>query len=58
LHTHIGQPAKATVREGDMVHRGDVIATVDENQLGCPAHASLAGRVTSVTAEYVEIASE
>jgi Na+-translocating ferredoxin:NAD+ oxidoreductase RnfC subunit len=55
LNSHIGAPATATVSVGDRVRRGDVIGAVDANQLGCPAHASIDGRVTAVTAHRVEI---
>ena len=55
LAAHVGQPAKPTVKEGDRVRTGDVIGTVDDNQLGCPIHASIDGRVTAVTPRTIEI---
>ncbi|TWT81564.1 Electron transport complex protein RnfC [Planctomycetes bacterium CA13] len=55
LNSHIGAPAKPVVSVGDTVQCGDVIATVDEQQLGCPAHASLDGQVTAVKANSIEI---
>ncbi len=57
LAAHIGVPARPTVRAGDTVQRGDVIATVDENQLGCPVHASIDGRVSSVDGKYIRISA-
>jgi len=55
LAAHVGAPAKPTVKPGDRVHCGDVIGTVDDNQLGCPIHASIDGRVTAVTERTIEI---
>jgi Na+-translocating ferredoxin:NAD+ oxidoreductase RnfC subunit len=57
LDTHIGTPASPNVREGDVVRCGDLIATVPADQLGCPAHASIDGRVTSVGARTIDITS-
>ena len=55
LAGHIGAPAKPVVQVGAAVQRGDVIATVEPAQLGCPVHASIAGRVTSVGPRYIQI---
>lgn len=55
LDSHIGQPAKPAVAPGDTVRRGDVIATVEPNQLGCPVHASIDGSVTSVGEGMIEV---
>ena len=55
LDSHIGQPAKPAVQEGAAVRRGDVIGTVDDDQLGCPVHASIKGRVSVVTARSITI---
>jgi Na+-translocating ferredoxin:NAD+ oxidoreductase RnfC subunit len=57
LRSHIGRPAAAIVQIGDAVKRGDVIAEVPRGELGCPAHASISGRVTAVKAECVQIAA-
>jgi Na+-translocating ferredoxin:NAD+ oxidoreductase RnfC subunit len=57
LNSHIGRPATPAVREGDEVRRGDVIANVEDAQLGCPAHASIAGRVTAVGPQAIEISA-
>ncbi|MCA9189728.1 MAG: SLBB domain-containing protein [Planctomycetales bacterium] len=56
LNSHIGRPAQATVEVGDSVKRGEVIGAVAGDQLGCPAHASIDGRVTAVTPSHVTIA--
>ncbi|MCY2995253.1 MAG: 4Fe-4S dicluster domain-containing protein [Planctomycetota bacterium] len=55
LAGHIGAPAKPIVQAGAAVQRGDVIATVEPAQLGCPVHASIDGRVTSVGPRYIQI---
>jgi Na+-translocating ferredoxin:NAD+ oxidoreductase RnfC subunit len=55
LNSHVGAPAKAAVKKGDLVKRGDVIGTVEESQLGCPVHASVDGRVTAVGPQRIEI---
>jgi Na+-translocating ferredoxin:NAD+ oxidoreductase RnfC subunit len=57
LNSHVGAAAKPTVRVGDQVRRGQVIADVDAKQLGCPVHASIDGRVTAVKDSLIEIAS-
>jgi Na+-translocating ferredoxin:NAD+ oxidoreductase RnfC subunit len=55
LDSHIGQPAKPTVRQGDVVKRGDLIGDVQDTQLGCPVHASIDGRISSVSARSISI---
>ena len=45
LVKHIGAPSIPTVRDGDAVKRGDVIATAADG-LSIPQHASIDGRVT------------
>ena len=57
LDSHVGKPATATVGEGDRVKRGDVIGTVDGDNLGCPVHASIDGRVTAVSASSICISA-
>lgn len=55
LAAHIGQPARPIVQEGAAVRRGDVIATVEDAQLGCPVHTSIDGRVTAVGPRTIQI---
>lgn len=55
LGAHIGQPARPVVGVGQDVVRGQIVATVPADQLGCPVHASITGRVAAVGQEYVEI---
>ena len=54
LSQHIGAPARAAVKVGDRVACGDVIGTAAEG-LSVNIHASVAGKVTEVTDEYIEI---
>jgi hypothetical protein len=39
------------------VRAGDVIADVEQDQLGCPAHASIDGVVRSVGETSIEIST-
>lgn len=55
LDTHIGQPASPQVRVGDQVRRGDLLADVPRDQLGCPVHASIDGQVSDVTDKQIEL---
>jgi len=55
LAAHIGTPAKPIVQVGALVKRGDVIATVEPTQLGCPVHASIDGRVASIGPRSIQI---
>lgn len=55
LKQHVGAPAKATVGIGDAVSTGDVIGKVDEGQLGTTIHASINGKVTHVSDEFIRI---
>ncbi len=53
LKQHAGPPARATVKAGDRVSRGDVIARPEEGKLGAVLHASINGTVTSVNGAVV-----
>ena len=55
LNTHVGQPARPIVSVGDAVDAGARIAEVDDDTLGCPVHASVSGRVKSVSPTHIEI---
>ena len=67
LAQHIGAPAEACVSVGDTVGIGQKIGDLPEGMLGCPVHASVSGRVKSITkkvqssgaaAECVEIEND
>jgi Na+-translocating ferredoxin:NAD+ oxidoreductase RnfC subunit len=55
LRQHIGAPAVPQVKPGDRIQAGDIVADVEETQLGVPIHASLSGVVNSVTDTSIEI---
>lgn len=55
LRQHLGAPALPVVRAGDRVERGDLVGEIPEGKLGARVHASIAGRVLSVSAEEVVI---
>ena len=55
LLQHIGAPATPSVSVGDEVHSGDVIATAVSDALSVNIHASIDGRVDSVTTKYITI---
>ena len=52
---HVGAPAAPTVAVGDVVQAGQMIGRIPEDSLGAAIHASIAGTVSEVTADYVEI---
>lgn len=53
LKQHAGAPASPLVRPGDLVAAGQKIADVKPDQLGAAIHASIAGRVASVTEKEI-----
>ncbi len=55
LGAHFGAPAEPVVRPGQRVRRGDLVGEIPEGALGARAHASMAGKVTAVDAQVVEI---
>jgi Na+-translocating ferredoxin:NAD+ oxidoreductase RnfC subunit len=55
MRQHAGQPAAPVVQEGKKVKKGQVVGRVEEGKLGVNIHASIDGKVRTVTAEYVEI---
>ncbi|MDP6555817.1 MAG: 4Fe-4S dicluster domain-containing protein [Pirellulaceae bacterium] len=58
LTSHIGRPALPIVQVGDGVKKGDIIADLAKDELGCPAHASITGHVTAVTKESIQITAQ
>ncbi|GHS92615.1 NADH dehydrogenase [Synergistales bacterium] len=55
LKMHIGAPSKPVVDVGRQVKKGELIADIPEKALGAKVHASIDGKVTDVSGEYIEI---
>jgi Na+-translocating ferredoxin:NAD+ oxidoreductase RnfC subunit len=55
LKQHAGVPAEAVVKQGARVRRGQVVGAPPEAALGANVHASIDGKVTQVSADWVEI---
>ena len=55
LKQHIGAPCVPAVMEGDTVREGQCIGQVPEGALGAPVHASMSGRVVTVSKDYIDI---
>ena len=55
MKQHAGQAAIPAVQEGKRVKKGQVVGRVEEGKLGANVHASIDGKVSAVTADYVEI---
>ena len=53
LKMHVGGPCTPTVSAGEKVEKGQLIARPEG--LGANIHASIAGTVTAVTAQMIEI---
>ena len=57
LSQHIGVPATPTLKVGDVVNAGDVIATVSDDKLGVNIHASIDGKILDINDKYIIIES-
>jgi Na+-translocating ferredoxin:NAD+ oxidoreductase RnfC subunit len=55
LSRHAGAPALPKVVPGERVKMGDVIASSPLDKIGAVHHASIAGKVTDITHEWIEI---
>ena len=55
LRQHVGVPAIATVRVGDIVKKGDLIGEIPEGKLAARVHSSIDGKVREITAERIKI---
>jgi RnfABCDGE-type electron transport complex C subunit len=55
LKQHIGTTSLALVNEGDSVVCGQAIGEIPESAMGARIHASIDGRVTAVTPEFITI---
>ena len=57
LSQHIGKPAAASVKEGQVVKAGEIIAECDEKALSVAYHSSIDGTVQKITDKYVIISA-
>ena len=57
LQQHIGKPAKAKVKLGEIVEEGQLIGQISDGELGANVHSSIDGKVTEVTKEFILIES-
>ncbi len=55
LKQHSGEPAKPLIKVGDHVEAGDMIGDIEEKKLGAKIHASISGKVTHVSEDFVRI---
>ena len=55
LKQHVGKPATATVKVGDKVKVGDVVAQTAYEDLGTTMHSSINGKVSAITDRFVII---
>ncbi|MCM8710019.1 SLBB domain-containing protein [Clostridium sp. SYSU_GA19001] len=55
INRHIGQIPVPTVKIGDIVNKGDLIAEVPDGKLGVKFHASISGKVISVEESFISI---
>lgn len=55
LRQHVGSPAKPVVQIGDTVRTGDLVADLPAEVLGALLHASIDGRVTEITNQFIKI---
>jgi len=55
LQQHIGKPAAAIVKKGEMVEEGQMIGKIPDEVLGANIHASINGKVSQVTSENIFI---
>lgn len=53
LKQHIGKESEPVVKVGDAVKQGDLIAQIATNALGANIHASISGKVTEITNQYI-----
>jgi Na+-translocating ferredoxin:NAD+ oxidoreductase RnfC subunit len=55
LRQHVGAPAKPVVAVNDQVRTGDLVADLSMDVLGARLHASIDGRVTEITDQFIRI---
>jgi Na+-translocating ferredoxin:NAD+ oxidoreductase RnfC subunit len=57
LQQHIGKPARAIVKKGEVVEEGQMIGKIPDGALGANIHASITGKVKEVTEQFISIES-
>ena len=57
LQQHIGKPARAIVKAGEVVEAGQLIGEISDNELGANVHSSINGKVTGVSEKFILIES-
>jgi Na+-translocating ferredoxin:NAD+ oxidoreductase RnfC subunit len=55
LKQHVGAPAVSVVEIGSEVKKGDLIGKIADGKLGAPVHASISGKVSHVSDEFIRI---
>ncbi|KAF0214086.1 MAG: respiratory-chain NADH dehydrogenase domain-containing [Ignavibacteria bacterium] len=55
LKQHVGVVAKPVIKLGAIVNEGTLIADIEEGKLGSRIHASISGKVTHVSEEFIRI---
>jgi len=55
---HIGAPSVPVVKAGDRVGAGQLIAVIPEGKLGAVLHASISGKIASVSDQAIVIVRE
>ena len=55
MRQHVGTPAVPVVQVGDIVQRGQLVGEIPAQALGARIHASISGRVESVTPQSITI---
>lgn len=55
LLQHIGKPSAPAVKTGDLVKKGQIIASADENSLGVCIHSPADGKVMAVNEKFITI---
>ncbi|MCL5986359.1 MAG: 4Fe-4S dicluster domain-containing protein [Actinobacteria bacterium] len=53
LKQHIGAPSEPTVKVGDMVNKGDLVARIPNGSIGSNIHASISGFVREVSDKII-----
>jgi len=57
LKQHIGETSNPVVDEGELVTKGQLIASVPDGKLGSNIHTSIKGKIDKVTEDYIKIVS-